>query len=77
MSNLPILSAPVKDEPLFLYLVVFEVIVSAILFKEEQGKQEPIFNVSRMLLDTETRYSIMEKLVLALVNAKKEAEVIF
>ena len=32
----------------------------------------PAFYVSRMLLDAETRYSAVEKMVLALVNAKKK-----
>ena len=45
--------------------------VSAVLFREENKKQRPVFYVSRMLLDLETRYNAVEKMVLALVNAKK------
>ena len=42
LSNPPILSALIKDEPLFLYLAIFEVVVSAVLFREEQGKKKKI-----------------------------------
>ncbi|XP_062075597.1 uncharacterized protein LOC133779682 [Humulus lupulus] len=40
--------------------------------KEEERKQMSVFYCSRMLLDTKTRYNIMEKLVLALVTAKNK-----
>ena len=46
--------------------------MSAILFREENKKQRPVFYMSRMLLDAETYYSAVEKMMLALVNAKKK-----
>ena len=46
--------------------------MSAVLFHEENKKQRPVFYVSRMLMDVETHYSAVEKMVLALVNAKKK-----
>ena len=49
-----------------------EVAVSVVLFCEENKKQRPVFYMSIMLLDAETRYSAIEKMVLALVNAKKK-----
>ena len=55
-----------------MYLAVLKVVVSAVLFREENKKQMPLFYVSRMLLDVETHYSAVEKMVLALVNAKKK-----
>ena len=55
-----------------MYLAVLEVAVSAVLFREENKKQIPVFYVSRILLDAKTRYSTIEKMVLALVNAKKK-----
>ena len=55
-----------------MYLAVSEVAVSAVLFREENKKQRPVFYVSRMLLDAKTRYSAVEKMVLALVNIKKK-----
>ena len=67
-----ILSAPEKEKDIFLYLVVSEVMVSAILLREEGGKQNSVFYTCKMLLDAETRYNAMEKMVLALVTAKKK-----
>ena len=55
-----------------MFLAVSNVAVNAVLFREENKKQRPMFYVSRMLLDAETRYSAIEKMVLALVNAKKK-----
>ena len=72
LSSPHILSSPLPEEDLFMYLAVSEVTVSAVLFREENKKQRPVFCVSRMLLDAETRYSAMEKMVLALVNATKK-----
>ena len=46
--------------------------MSAVLFRDEKKKQMPVFYVSRILLDAETHYSAVEKMVLALVNAKKK-----
>ena len=66
------MSSPLPEEDLFIYLAVSEVAVSAALFREENKKQRPVFYVSRMLLDAKTRYSAVEKMMLALVNAKKK-----
>ena len=46
--------------------------VSGVLVREENKKQKPVFYTSKMLLDAETRYSDLEKMVLALVTAKKK-----
>ena len=72
LSSPPILSSPLSEEDLFMYLAVSEVAVSAVLFREENKKQRPVFYVSRMLLDAKSQYSAIEKMVLALVNAKKK-----
>ncbi|KAL5543582.1 hypothetical protein UlMin_007366 [Ulmus minor] len=48
--------------------------VSGILVREGGGKQKPVFYTSKMLLDVETHYSTMEKMVLALVTAKKKLQ---
>ena len=69
----PILASPDSDQTLFVYLTVSNTAVSAALFKEnEDGKQRPVFYVSKSLADAETRYSHLEKAALALrVAAKK------
>ena len=65
LSSPPILSSSLLKEDLFMYLAVSEVVVSAVLFREENKKQRPVFYVGIILLDA-------EKMVLALVNAKKK-----
>ncbi|KAI3707588.1 hypothetical protein L6452_26214 [Arctium lappa] len=72
MASPPLLSKPQDNEVLQLYLVVSSNAVSAILVKEEDKHQLPIYYVSKSLLDTETRYSSIEKLLLSLVTAAKK-----
>jgi len=60
---------PVDVEPLILYLAISSHTVSAILVKDLNGDQYPVYYVSKNLLDPETRYSHLDKLILALVTA--------
>ena len=46
--------------------------MSSVLVHEEDGKQLPVYYVSKSLLDAETRYSQFEKLVLALVSVARK-----
>ena len=63
----PVLTSPGAGETLFVYLAVSDVVVSTALFKEnENGRQRPVFLVSKSLADTETRYNHLEQAVLAL-----------
>ena len=72
LSSPSILSLPLSEEDLFIYLAVSEVAVSVVLLCEENKKQRPVFYMSRMLLDAETYCSAVDKMVLALVNTKKK-----
>lgn len=60
MSNPPLLSKLKEGERFLVYLVVFEVAVSAKLVREEKGTQSPIYYVSKALLKVETRYPYLE-----------------
>jgi len=62
------LTAPEPNEDLFMYLLVFEHAVSVVLLRN-QGVQLLIYCVSKTLVNPETRYLPLEKLVLALVHA--------
>ena len=58
---------------LFIYLAVSDVAVSAALFKENiDGRQRPVFFVSKSLTDVETRYNHLEQAALALQVATKK-----
>ena len=66
----PILSSPLPEEKLYMYLVVSEWAISVVLFRCPSPKeQKPIYYVSRALTDVETRYSKMELTALALRSA--------
>ena len=77
LASLPILSKPSVGEPLYLYLSVFDHAVSSVLIQTDGWEQQPIYYVSRALLDAETRYSYIEKLALALVSAARKLQEYF
>ena len=61
LAEPPILTSPEAGETLFIYLAVSNVAVSVVLFKEgKNGRQRPVFFVSKSLIDAETRYSHLE-----------------
>ena len=62
------LTAPKPGEDLFMYLSVSEHAISIMLLRD-QGVQQPVYYISKALVDVETRYLPLEKLVLALVHA--------
>ena len=64
------LIAPEPGEELFMYLSVSDQAVSAVLLRD-RGVQ-PVYYISKTLVDAETRYLPLEKLVLALVHATKK-----
>ncbi|PKA55218.1 putative mitochondrial protein [Apostasia shenzhenica] len=72
LTSAPILVAPKEGAVLSLYLGVSDTAVSAVLVNDDKGVQHPIFYISHILLDTESRYPTLEKLALAfLVTARK------
>ena len=54
------------------YLAVSDYSISVVLVKEDEEGQSPIYYVSKRLLDAETHYTSMEKLVYALVHATRK-----
>lgn len=71
-SSPPLLSTPEFGERLIMHLAVSKHAVSSVLLLIMGTEQAPIYFVSRTLLDAETRYLPLEKLVLALVTASKK-----
>ena len=64
------LMAPEPDEDLFMYLSMSDHVVNVMLLRD-QGVQQPVYYISKILVDAEIRYLPLEKLVLALVHATK------
>nr|GEX01318.1 reverse transcriptase domain-containing protein [Tanacetum cinerariifolium] len=71
IAELPMLTSPKEKEELIIYLAAIKEAISAVLMTERDGKQMPIYFISRALQGPETSYTPMEKLILALVSAIK------
>ena len=69
LSSPLILVSPSKGELLTLYLTVSDFSTSAILIKDKDRVQHPVYYCSRALRRAKERYPRMEKLILALVTA--------
>ena len=72
LANPPCLSRPSPGEPLVVYLATTGHAVSAALVREEGKEQRPIYFVSHVLRDAETRYTQIEKAAFALVKAARK-----
>ncbi|KAK2998712.1 hypothetical protein RJ639_022649 [Escallonia herrerae] len=77
LTSLPLLSKPFSGEDLFLYLSVTEVAVSAVLVREGDGVQKPIYYVSKVLQDEETRYPKIDRIALALITSARRLQPYF
>ncbi|PKA59549.1 RNA-directed DNA polymerase like [Apostasia shenzhenica] len=65
----PLLSTPIQDEDLHLYLSATDNSVSTVLVREEAGRQHLIHYISHILHGAEVRYPPLEKLSFALISA--------
>ncbi|KAG7556987.1 Integrase catalytic core [Arabidopsis suecica] len=72
LTTPPVLSKPESDEKLYLYISVSNHFVSGVLVREDRGDQKPIFYISKSLTSPETRYTMMEKLALAVVISARK-----
>ncbi|KAM6580392.1 hypothetical protein CsatA_004166 [Cannabis sativa] len=59
--------SPVQGVPLLLYLAVTETSIGTLLAQEVEGKEKPVYYLSRKLKGAETNYPYVEKQCLALV----------
>ncbi|GJU65214.1 reverse transcriptase domain-containing protein [Tanacetum coccineum] len=71
IAKLPTLTAPKEHEELIIYLAAAKEAISAVLMTDQEGRQIPVYFVSRTLRGPEVNYTPMEKLVLALLSASK------
>ena len=68
-----ILVSPEAKDTLYLYLAASDITINAALFKEcGDAKLRPVFFVSKSLTDAETRYTHLERAVLALRTAAQK-----
>ncbi|RDY10120.1 Tf2-9, partial [Mucuna pruriens] len=71
LSTPLILTRPTPGIPLHLYLSASKKAISSVLIQEREGEQRPVYFVSKVLQDPETRYSKMDKVALALVTTSR------
>ncbi|GJS74440.1 reverse transcriptase domain-containing protein [Tanacetum coccineum] len=71
IAELPMLTAPKEKKELIIYLAAASEAISAVLMTEKDGKQMLVYFVSGALQGPEINYTLMEKLILALVSASK------
>lgn len=71
-AELPILAKTEPGERLWVYLSATEHAVSSDLVKQDERDQKPMYYVSHALREPETRYTEVEKVVLALVTAARK-----
>ena len=72
LSSPPILVSPSEGEFLTLYLAVSDFSTNAVLVRDKERVQHPVYYCSRALRGAEERYPRMEKLILALVTAARK-----
>ena len=65
------LTALEPREDLFMYLSMSNHVVHVVLLRD-QGMQQPVYYINKTLVDVETRYLPLEKLVLTLVHATRK-----
>ena len=77
LSSPPILVSPFEGELLTLYLAVSDFSTSAVLIRDKDQVQHPVYYCSRALRGAEERYPRMEKRILALVTAARKLRTYF
>ena len=65
----PLLTSPQPGDTLLMYLAVSPTAISFVLMHEEGTVQIPIYYISKLVKDTETRYTRVEKIILALLTS--------
>lgn len=77
LKTLPLLARPEVGEILYLYIVVSGQALSAVLLREENKVQQPIYVPSHTLTGPESRYPLIEKCAYAVVMANKKLKPYF
>ena len=78
LTHAPILTPPIDDEPLYLYIAATTQVVSAVIVVEKQEEgyalpvQRPVYYISEVLSETKTRYPQIQKLLYAVVLARRK-----
>ena len=66
------MSSPEMDEILFAYIAVALHAVSLVLIRVDNGKQWPVYYITKSLHDAKIRYLPLEKAILAVVHGTRK-----
>ncbi|GAU27977.1 hypothetical protein TSUD_373720 [Trifolium subterraneum] len=77
LSEPSVLTRPTEGEKLYLYLAVASEAISAVLIRETEHGQKPVYFVSRALQGPELRYLQIEKIALAVIMAARKLRYYF
>ncbi|GAU47361.1 hypothetical protein TSUD_403640 [Trifolium subterraneum] len=77
LSEPPVLTRPTEGEKLYLYLIVASEAIIAVLIRETEQGQKPVYFVSRALQGLELRYLQIEKIALAVIMAARNLRYYF
>ena len=72
MAEPPLLAKPNAEKVLYLYLAVFDKAINAVLVKEEEKIQKPVYYVSKTLHGAELNYSAIEKFALTMITTSRK-----
>ena len=72
LSHPPIMSSPETYEVLFSYITVAPHAMSLVLIRVDNGRQQPVYYVSKSLHEAEIRYLPLENAILAVVHGTRK-----
>ena len=72
LSHPPIMSSLETNEVLFAYIAVAPHAVSLVLIRVDNGKQRPVYYVSKSLHEAEIRYLPLENAILVVVHGTRK-----
>ena len=72
LSHPPIMSSLETNEVLFAYVSVAPHAMSLVLIRVDNGRQQPVYYVSKSLHKVEIRYLPLEKEILAMVHGTQK-----
>jgi hypothetical protein len=61
-----VLVPPQQDKPFYVYLSVGDTFIASVVIQVHDDRKKVVFNLSRRMLDAETKYPDIEKLCLCL-----------
>ena len=74
LGSPPLLAIPIKGEKLIVYLSVSPTVVNAVLIREKDKVQKPVYYISKVLMGVKTRYLKIEKLAYDFLIASRKLQ---